>query len=238
MARTHKPKMKKVTLDGLSKMITDRAPKVVRRMEVNAGGVTNDEEVQVEIRTFPVSWGIPMDELIFAKWFNSFIRLRIMPWDEMITTMSTYLPDARNIIHQGFVTKSQSEWLVMLDSDVLPPPDFLKRLMAHNLPMVGGWYRKKGAPFAPVVYDIYEGEGDKTIYKPRLEPGTGLEKVDGAGAGCWLMHRSVAVAIGERPYDMNGGGEDLQLCRKVIAAGFDIVIDWSVACAHVGVSYV
>jgi hypothetical protein len=63
----------------------------------------------------------------------------------------------------------------------------------------------------------------------------GLEKVDVAGAGCWLMHRSVAEAIGRRPYDMNDGGEDLKLCQKVREAGFDLHIDWSVECLHVGV---
>jgi hypothetical protein len=76
------------------------------------------------------------------------------------------------------------------------------------------------------------------VWTARKEPGKGLEKVDGAGAGCWLMHRKVAEAIGAEPYDMLRGGEDLDLCLKVTQAGFDIHSDWDIACAHAGVMYV
>jgi len=61
--------------------------------------------------------------------------------------------------------------------------------------------------------------------------------VDAAGAGCWLMHRDVAKAIGHSPYDMQTGGEDLSLCLKVHEAGFDTWIDWDIACAHAGVAF-
>jgi hypothetical protein len=50
------------------------------------------------------------------------------------------------------------------------------------------------------------------------------------------MSRQVAVAIGEKPYDMLRGGEDLELCRKVVAGGFELWIDWDVECGHAGVN--
>jgi hypothetical protein len=90
-----------------------------------------------------------------------------------------------------------------------------------------------------VVYDFaLTNEKGFNEWSPRHEPGTGFEKVDGAGAGCWFMHRDVAVALGEEPYDMSEGGEDLTLCRKVTEAGFNIYIDWDMACAHIGVATV
>ena len=129
-----------------------------------------------------------------------------------------------------------------LESDVSPAPGIVDRLLAHtknpDVLMVGGWYRKKGEPYHPVVYqELGVDENDYFGYRIYEEDdiGEGLEQVDAAGAGCWLMHRSVAEAIGPRPYDMQHGGEDLKLCRAVRDAGFKIWIDWSIACAHVGV---
>ncbi len=195
------------------------------------------------LRTIPVCWGIPFDEISYSKWVQSMlIHNRPMPWDDFMVTTSTYLPEARNDIHQDYITRTGDEWLMMLDSDVSPPPRIVDSLLAHTkdpeVLMVGGWYRKKAEPYNPVVYqELGIDEDDKFGYRIYEEDdkGTGLEQVDAAGAGCWLIHRSVAEAIGERPYDMEHGGEDLKLCRKVTDAGFKIWIDWDLACAHIGV---
>lgn len=196
-------------------------------------------EVSLKIRTDAVAWAIPFDEIVFSKWMINFLSLRMMPWDDIITSLSTYLPDARNICHSNFVENSHCQWMIMLDSDVLPPPDFLGRLLDHDKKMVGGWYRMKADPYQPVVYD-FEKVSEKGInqYLQRTQPGEGLESVDAAGAGIWLMHRDVAEAVGKKPYDMVKGGEDLLLCEKAHDAGFETWIDWDIACAHCGVAYV
>jgi len=215
------------------------APKSKVDYHLDETGKTETHDRIVKLRYIPVAWGIPFDEVVFSKWVINTIGLPMMPWDTVITTTSTYLPDARNTIHKNFVEASDAEWLVMLDSDVLPPLDFLHRLMAHKKKMVGGWYRKKGDLYQPVVYDFSHNDEDgKAKYDIRHEPGYGLESVDAAGAGCWLMHRDVAEAIGPKPYDMIRGGEDLELCRKVVLAGFELFIDWDIACAHCGVAIV
>ncbi len=215
------------------------APKESTDFSHNASGERVQSRRLVKIRRFPVAWGIPLDEVVFSRWFVNFTGLKIMPWDTIITAQSTYLPDARNIIHRDFLSTGL-DWLVMLDSDVLPPLNFLDRLLSHKLPMVGGWYRKKGDPYPPCVYDD-EGYDEATStykYRVREAPGEGLEVVDAAGAGCWLMSKEVAQAIGEKPYDMLHGGEDLALCRRVREAGYKLHIDWTVACAHTGVAIV
>jgi GT2 family glycosyltransferase len=157
-----------------------------------------------------------------------------MPWDNVAIARSTYVPTARNIIHNAFVTEHKTTWLIMLDSDVLPPPNFITKLWADvrrqpEIKLIGGWYKRKTGLGDPVVYDYVSG-----LYRQRQKPGTGIEPVDAAGAGCWMMHRSVAEAVGPKPYNMNEGGEDLLLCTKVRAAGFQPYIDWDVTCAHVG----
>jgi len=220
--------------------ITGRVPNEKRVITKDGGGsVSVSTQTVVKLRTMPVAWGIPLDETLFARFFVNFLNLRIMPWDDLITTTSTYISEARNTIHQDFVTKSTCEYLVMLDSDVLPPPDFLQRLLDHKLPIVGGWYKKKGDPYPPCVYDFgNEDGGGVAWWKVREQAGVGLEKVDGAGAGCWLMRREVAEALGERPYNPHVLSEDFLLCRKLADLKIDVYIDWSIACAHAGVAYV
>ncbi len=211
--------------------------------QVRYNGLRVDEPVSIEtIRTTPICWGIPFDEIVFSKWVRSLWTFnRILPWDDTNFAGSTYLPEARNVIHSGFVTELETPWLFMLDSDVSPPPRIVERLLEHtvhnsDIKMVGAPYRKKAEPYGPVVYRDLGDDEDGIIVAEQYEgPGDGLETVDLAGAGCWLMSREVAEAIGEKPYSMAQGGEDLLLCRKVREAGFDLFIDWSLMCAHVGV---
>jgi len=209
-----------------------------RQIYTQKDSITAKHIVRGTLRNYGVLWGLPMDEVMFSIWFSNFVHLPVMPWDSFSICMNTYLPMARNTIHNAFI-ESGLEWLVMLDSDVLPPPTFLDKLLASKKKMVGGWYRKKGGAGYPVVYD-YVKTDEKGIHwhNIRKVPGSGLEKVDAAGAGCWLMHRDVAKAIGTKPYNEEHGGEDLDLCVKVNKAGFNIYIDWEIACAHAGVGVI
>ena len=167
---------------------------------------------EYDIRTTVICWGIPMDEILYTKFFTNYIMLMRMPWDSFITTESTYLPDARNEIHNNYLETVDAPYLMMLDSDVLPPPHLINTLLEHDKHIVGGWYRKKSRDDAhPVVYDFAEETEDSLLWAYREEPGTGLEKVDGMGAGCWLMSRELAEALGESPYSMEKGTEDLVL---------------------------
>lgn len=222
----------------LVRKLQGRIPEKRATLERTPQGEAVDRVHAVKLRTTPVAWGIPFDEIVFARWATHFINQRMMmPWDDSLTDTNTYISEARNNLHQFFVTKSKLDWFVMLDSDVIPPPDFVDRLLVHNLPMVGGWYKKKCDGTPPCVYDFERTDGNAIAWwRGRKEPGTGLEKVDGAGAGCWLMHRSVAEKLGERPYNPHVLSEDFLLCRLLADKGIDVYIDWSINCAHAGVS--
>jgi hypothetical protein len=215
-----------------------------------ASGTEHEHQSVMKLRTTPITWGIPMDELMYSKFFNNFMHLNMMPWDSVITTESTYLPDARNYIHSVFLEKFKTSHLFMLDSDVLPPPDVVTTLLMHDKPIVSGFYRKKEMyPVKdaegtvtylarPVVYDWAKEDDDFYWFHCRMEAGKGLEKVDGVGMGCVLMSHELATQLGPRPYDMQKGGEDLVLCKKIMDLGVPLYVDWGVACAHVGVNYV
>jgi len=198
---------------------------------------------ELRIRYSPVAWGMPFDEIAYSKFFTVFLQhANLMPWDTIVTTESTYLPSARNEIHNMYL-ETDFPFLMMLDSDILFPPFIVERLMAHNLPIVGGWYKnknrlKKYTPH-PIVYDfINMNEDGVANFKHREYPGKGLEKVDGMGAGCWLMKKEVAQALGKSPYDMNKGGEDLRLSKRLMDLDIPLHVDWDIPLAHVGVSWV
>lgn len=231
-------------VEGIVGALDGKVPKEALRAKYD-GRVKHSVKSKrdVVLRTLCVAWAMPFDEITFSRWVVNLLGLRIMPWDDIITSLSTYLPDARNICHKGFVEDSHAPWLVMIDSDVMPPPDFVDRLLKHTeneeVQMVGGWYRSKGEPYDPVVYDFQEYDEEKGhLYSNIIKPGEGLVEVDGAGAGCWMMSREVAEALGPQPYTMSEGGEDLTLCRTVKELGYKLWIDWDISCAHTGVAIV
>src|SRR5688572_3126293 len=195
---------------------------------------------ELVFRKTPVVWGIPCDEIGYSKFWIQFVGTAgIMPFDKFSTSEGTYLQKARNDIHNKFL-KSQYKYLMMLDSDIMFPPKTLETLMAHNLPIVGGWYKDKNAiDHHPVVYDFREDKEEFAVFKHRKEAGQGLEKIDAIGMGCLLMNRDTAEKLGENPYGhkIAGGGEDFIMCRKLMELSIPLHVDWSVNCAHLGVGF-
>ena len=128
---------------------------------------------EYRIRPTPICWGIPCDELMFTKWFTNFIRFSSMPWDSFVTTESTYLPSARNDIHNKYLNETDAPFLMMLDSDVLPPPNIIDILMSHEKHIVGGWYKNKSLHRGPhpIVYDFSKETDSQLLWSNRAEQG-------------------------------------------------------------------
>ena len=249
MRQRHKSKQPSQKYENVANAIENKIPESVTHGYYSGGKLTSIKR-ELILRTQPISIGLPMDELMFAKFFTNYTGIDWMPWDAIITTESTYLPDARNKIHDLFLDNPYTTHLLMLDSDVLPPPNVISRLLDHDKDLVGGYYRKKEKfPIAgedgtkrfiqrPVVYDFNSYKDGIPMYVARMDAGSGLESVDAMGAGCWLMSRKLAESLGRSPYDMNSGGEDMVICKKTKDLGYDIWVDWDMPCAHAGVFYV
>lgn len=147
--------------------------------------------------------------------------------------------------------QSGAEWLFFMDIDMTFPPDALKRLLSHGLPLVSGLYHTGSIPHAPVAgwakadpevesgYRYVNQRGNTWRYDYAPFP-KGLTQVDWVGAGCLLLHRDVAVDIGwplwrdeHRPHlGQRVLGHDVNLCLRAAAKGYKTMVDSDVNCGH------
>ncbi len=145
--------------------------------------------------------------------------------------------------------------LMWIDSDISFAAEDVQRLRAHDLPLVGGVYAKKGQPglavyLEPGTRDLHVGEGG------------GVTAVRYVGTGFLLTRRAVFEAIQQTfslpvcnarfgaplvPYflpmvvadaEAPGGywylGEDYALCERARVAGFGVHVDTAIRLGHIG----
>ena len=130
------------------------------------------------------------------------------------------------------------DYIMWIDSDMILPNNTLTTLMSHDKDVVSGVYAYKliGAEnavakrFKDKAKDIYEDIPLKEITESKR-----LIEVDGVGFGCVLTKVDVFRHI-KKPwfrYTPNMG-EDIYFCRKAQKAGYQVYLDTSILCGHVG----
>jgi len=127
--------------------------------------------------------------------------------------------------------------LYFVDSDVVPPPNTLQRLMEHDVPIVAGIYPMLTGR---LVWSFKTADDWECVREPLPK---GLIKATCVGGSTLLVKREVFEKM-ERPFfqiiykpvDENGKcydyGEDEDFSRKAIALGYEIMVDPSVICDH------
>jgi hypothetical protein len=205
--------------------------------------------------------GIPMTGLVRSEWMMARYGQCIPPnwahqeanqWINQASPINYAVAEARNIIIDIFV-KSQREWLLFIDSDVILPPDafvkFNQYMLEKKYPVVCGLYFAKCHPPEPLMYRG-RGNGHFTDWQPG-----DLVWLDGIPFGCTMVHRSILelmhhdapdyLAQGHRKvkrvidtpagvfYDPQKGGiqtyggtEDLAWCNRVIAGDYLAKAGW------------
>ena len=88
----------------------------------------------------------------------------------------------------GFFMGGKADWVFWLDTDVVPPPGVITRLLSLRRDFVGGVYFLGDNLHDPLIY-MREPEGTYKALR-YYEKGT-LIPVDAIGMGCTLIHRSV-----------------------------------------------
>lgn len=151
---------------------------------------------------------------------------------------------ARDVICQAALDNG-FDYAFHLDSDVIPPPDAILRLMSHNLPIVSGVYHRRSRPHGIPV--MLKGGGWITQY-----PANTLMEVDLVGAGCLLLRRDFLEQLppidpqrGQRWFDWRVNREKLLPKGEALSEdfamnlwarknGWKVIVDTGVQCRHVG----
>lgn len=128
--------------------------------------------------------------------------------------------------------------VLMVDSDIVVPPDALANLMEGDAPIVLGCYRRKDDTGRAELF----AAGDD-LYRDNLMWGelpAGRFEVSGGGFGCAMVDvgafRKLVRPYFAYPEYTNGGflSEDFFFCEKARARGLRIEADGRVRCKHVG----
>lgn len=146
------------------------------------------------------------------------------------------------LTEQALLAEPRATHLLWIDDDMGFPADALARLMAHDLPIVGGLCHNRRPPYAPVLmrkHDPVWGFNEESYgFMFDYIPGELLE-VDATGGAFILVRREVFDAVeakfGKRSWWLPEGdrSEDISFMERVRACGYKIFVDTSLEIGHV-----
>lgn len=147
--------------------------------------------------------------------------------------------------------KVGTDWALWVDSDIVLTQEMLKTLWdtadKHLRPIVSGVYfiskQMESALMTPMPCLFNEGANEHEVAYLHPLPRNQVVKIDNAGMGLVLMHKSVTAALNEKfPDDFWFGesnergdkfiGEDIAFFRKVRAAGVPLHAHTGVIAKH------
>ena len=189
---------------------------------------------------------VPTFENIYPDTFKSLWELERGGHELIFEFIRGYdIATARNKIAQRAI-ELKTDYVLMVDNDIVVPKDALKNLMQNNRDVCMGYYLRRSyaqkKDGMTCVFQMREG-GFKIAYDAqqlkeiRLN-GQQQMQVRGNGFGCALIKTSVFERL-QFPYfdwvnyeNKNLTSEDLYFCRKCGEANIPIYVDLRVQCGH------
>lgn len=142
--------------------------------------------------------------------------------------------------------KTEADYVLWLDSDMVFKPDLLVRMMQtlkeNKLDILSGLYFRRVPPYSPVLFDRLEIEGVNCKYSEFDHIPEHLFEVGACGFGCVLMDAGVFLDVQSKHGNMfapiGNNGEDVAFCWRARDCGYKIHCDPSIILGHVGYSVV
>jgi len=189
---------------------------------------------------------IPSFDTVQTDFMESFTKM-IKPEGTSYTNVrDTLINEARNIIAANAI-KGGFDRVLWLDSDMKFEPDTLLRLAQdmdeNNLDYVSGLYFTRRPPIKPCFFknlwwDKKEDGSIDTGSEFYFDYPEGLTECAGSGFGCVLttvdLLKRVGDAFGAPFAPLDGMGEDVSFCWRVIQIGAKMFVDTRIKCGHVG----
>lgn len=148
----------------------------------------------------------------------------------------------RNQIVKRFLERPQYDYLMMIDSDIVPPPDYLKLVDFQKDIISGVCFAFTKQNIFPLVLKKSKRKNEGYKYHPyesfHPDKWTGLIEVDAIGTGAMIMSRKVLEAIPypfRNEYDKTGEkqiGLDLNFCLRAKKLGFQVFCHTDYWCSH------
>ena len=147
----------------------------------------------------------------------------------------------RNHIVQKFLAQKEYDYLMMIDSDIIPPPNILKLVDFDKDIIVPLMFVMQEGKVLP-LYLKQAKDGQLEFSREYLDK-QGLVPVDATGTGCIVLSRKVLEAVKHpfrNEYDSDGIkrlGLDLSFCLRAKKLGFqswvhlDYVADHHAVCS-------
>lgn len=156
--------------------------------------------------------------------------------DLKLSKNCSLLPVARQGMIDECIAEKHSHML-MLDDDMVYPPDLVNRLSAHGKRCIGVNSLRKNPDSLGYTAKGLDGEWVESKGK------TGIQEVAAVGLAMFLLDLDVMRKIPKPHFEIRWNeekqiyaGEDMYFCRKLIGSGEKIYIDHELAnmCGHVG----
>ena len=134
------------------------------------------------------------------------------------------------------LARRKDAWVLWVDADVLPPPDTLPRMVAHEWSVVSGLVLLRGQGYP--ICGLDRGDPDEGfVTGGDLTVRPGPQEVGWVGFGLLLVRGDLAREIGFRPY-LDGTepiwtGEDGYWCREARWQGHSVLLDGDLSPWHV-----
>lgn len=155
-----------------------------------------------------------------------------------ISMQGLQIPNGSNTVWQigndiagnrnGACDQIKGDWIWFIDDDHAFHPDILFRLLSRNVDIVTPICLRRTQPFLPIPC-VDDDFMDITKYQPDE-----LVEVQHAGSSGMLIRKHVLDAVEAPWFELgNGISEDVNFCRKAVAAGFSIHVDMDVRLGHI-----
>ena len=150
--------------------------------------------------------------------------------------------NARNNLARQAI-KSEADWVLWLDSDMVFSPDLLQRMLKvcteNDIDFLTALCFRRKPPFTPCLFDRLDKSGRGASYTALMSVPDGRFKVGGCGFAGVLMSTDVLMSVASkfdgRMFDpLEGFGEDVSFCWRARQCGYDIWCDSEIEMGHVG----
>jgi len=180
---------------------------------------------------------VPTTGLLHWRFAADFMALQLPFSTRVIWQVRTMIDTARNLLVKKALEDVTVSYIVMIDDDMTFKQDFLMRLIAHDVDVVGGLAFKRTPDYHPCVYKKKEGTDDHFPILPQV-----FQEVDAIGTGGIMIKREVFEKLKypffETWYDESNPDKhfsvDFDFCMKAKSAGIKLFVDPDAEMGHIG----